>query len=414
MADILAEEFRVTMPATQNRTATFRHALVLLLGSCLPVMAAVLIAPVLPQIMQHFAGVPNAELLVPLALTIPALAVGLISPLAGMIVDRFGRKRLLLASMVLYAAVGTAPLYLQSLPAIIGSRVGVGVAEAFIMTICTSLIADYFSGALRERYLAQQTMWASIAATLFFGIGGALGEAGWRTPFWMYAVALLLLPVMAIMLWEPRPDSTVHAAEGPSSAKRKFPIKPVLGICAVTLGSSIAFYTLPVHMGFVLQVIGTTSPAKIGMAAAISSVATVAGAVAFRRLSALGVPLNLAIAFGALGGGFLAVSAASDFNAVVIGAAFSGFGAGLVLPTLLTWLMRQLRFEERGRGAGAFTASFFVGQFVCPLVVLGLNKSLGGLGSALNGLGWIAVGATVLAMASAIVLRPGGVTNPNA
>lgn len=401
------------MSATQNRTATFRHALVLLLGSCLPVMAAVLIAPVLPQIMQHFANVPNAELLVPLALTIPALAVGLISPLAGMIVDRFGRKPLLLAGMALYAAVGTAPLYLQSLPAIIASRVGVGVAEAFIMTICTSLIADYFSGALRERYLAQQTMWASIAATLFFGIGGALGEAGWRTPFWMYAIALLLLPVMAIMLWEPRPDSTVHAVEGTSVARRNFPIKPVLGICAVTFGSSIAFYTLPVHMGFVLQVIGITSPAKIGMAAAIGSVATVAGAVAFRRLSALGVPLSLAIAFGALGGGFLAVSAASDFNAVVVGAVFSGFGAGLVLPTLLTWLMRQLRFEERGRGAGAFTASFFVGQFVCPLVVLGLNKSLGGLGAALYGMGWIAVGATVLAMGSAIVLRPGGVANPN-
>jgi MFS family permease len=401
------------MSATQHRTATFRHALVLLLGSCLPVMAAVLIAPVLPQIMQHFASVPNAEALVPLALTIPALAVGLLSPLAGMFVDRFGRKPLLLASMVLYAAVGTAPLYLESLPAIIASRAGVGVAEAFIMTICTSLIADYFSGALRERYLAQQTMWASFAATLFFGIGGALGEAGWRTPFWMYAVALLLLPVMAIMLWEPRPEAAAHPTEGSFAAQRKFPLKPVLGICAVTLGSAIAFYTLPVHMGFLLQAVGVTSPAKVGMATAIASIATVVGAVAFRRLSALGVPVSLAIAFGSLGGGFLAVSAASNFNALVIGAIFNGLGAGLVLPTVLTWLMRQLRFEERGRGAGAFNASFFVGQFVCPLIVLGLNKSLGGLGAAINGMGWVAVGAAIVAAGSAIVLRPGGVANPN-
>jgi MFS family permease len=402
------------MHSSQNRIATFRHALVLLLGSCLPVMAAVLIAPVLPQIMQHFINVPNAELLVPLALTIPALAVGIISPLAGMIVDRFGRKPLLLANMVLYAAVGTAPLYLESLPAIIVSRVGVGVAEAFIMTICTSLIADYFSGALRERYLAQQTMWASIAATLFFGIGGALGESGWRTPFWMYAIALLLLPVMAIMLWEPRPDATGHAVEETRLVNRKFPIKPVLGICTVTLGSAIAFYTLPVHMGFVLQAIGITSPAKVGMVTAIGSVGIVIGAIAFRRLSVLGVPLSLVIAFGLLGGGFLAVSAASDLNAVVIGALINGFGAGLILPTVLTWLMRQLRFEERGRGAGVFTASFFVGQFLCPLVVLGLNKSLGGLGAALSGIGWIAVAAAIVAMGSVFVLRPGGVTNPNA
>jgi MFS family permease len=315
--------------------------------------------------------------------------------------------------MVLYAAVGTAPLYLESLSAIIASRAGVGVAEAFIMTICTSLIADYFSGGLRERYLAHQTMWASIAATLFFGIGGALGEAGWRTPFWMYAVALLLLPVMAIMLWEPSPEAAAHSAEGSVAAKRKFPLKTVLSICAVTLGSAIAFYTLPVHMGFVLQAIGVTAPAKIGMATAIGSVATVVGAIAFRRLSAFGVPFSLAIAFSSLGGGFLAVSVASDFNAVVIGAVFNGFGAGLVLPTVLTWLMRQLRFEERGRGAGAFTASFFVGQFVCPLIVLGLNKSLGGLGAAISGMGWIAVGAAIVAAGSGIVLRFGGVVKPN-
>ena len=80
---------------------------------------------------------------------------------------------------------------------------------------------------------------------------------------------------------------------------------------AITLGSAIAFYTLPVHMGFVLQAIGVTSPAKFGMATAIGSIATVTGSIAFRRLSALGVAVCLAIAFGSLGGGFLVVGAAS-------------------------------------------------------------------------------------------------------
>ena len=388
-----------------NQTASFRHALILLLGSCLPVMATVLIAPVLPQIMQHFSGVPNAEALVPLALTIPALVIGLLAPIAGMVVDRIGRKRLLLASMVLYAVFGTAPLYLETLPAIIASRAGVGMAEAIIMTVCTSLIADYFSGAQRERYLAQQTMWASISATLFFGIGGALGESGWRTPFWMYTAALLLLPAMAIMLWEPRPDNAAQASGGTAAPKRVFPLKAVLGICAITFFSAIMFYTLPVHMGFVLNAIGVTSPAKIGMATAIGSVATVIGAIAFRRLTAFGVPNCLAMAFGTLAAGFLIVSKADDFNAVVIGAVFHGFGAGLVLPTVLTWLMRQLSFEQRGRGSGAFMASFFIGQFVSPLIVLGLSKLLGGLAPALGGLGWL-VAAITVAAGSAIAVRP--------
>lgn len=401
------------MSAPHNPTASFRHALILLLGSCLPVMATVLLAPVLPQIMQEFSGVPHAEALVPLALTMPALVIGVIAPFAGMIVDRFGRLRLLLASMVLYTIFGTAPLYLETLPAIIASRAGVGLAEAIIITVCTSLIADYFSGSQRDRYLAQQTVWASISATIFFGLGGALGEAGWRTPFWMYTAALLLLPMMAIMLWEPRPDSPSPALGTATASGRPFPLKKVLGICAITFGGAIAFYTMPVHMGFVLNAIGVVAPAKIGMAAAIGSAANVIGAIAFRRLSALGVPCCLAMAFGTLGAGFFVVSQASDFNGVVFGAFLHGFGAGLVLPTVLTWLMRQLRFEERGRGSGAFMASFFIGQFVCPLIVLGLVKLLGSLGAALSGMGWVVAAAAIVATGSAIVLRPGVAANAN-
>lgn len=391
--------------------ASFRHAVILLLGSCLPVMATVLIAPVLPQIMQHFSNTPNANALVPLALTVPALVIGLCAPLVGIVIDRTGRKKLLIAGMVLYSLFGTAPLYLDSLASIIASRAAVGLTEAIIMTACTSLIADYFCSPVRERYLAQQTMWASVSATLFFAVGGALGESGWRTPFWMYFAAMLLVPVMAVMLWEPKADNALKQAVASPADCRAFPLKPVLGICAITFGSALAFYTLPVHLGFVMNAIGVSSPATIGMATAAGSVATVIGAVSSRRLSALGVAACLAIAFATLGTGFVVAGTAASLMLVVIGSVIHGFGAGLALPTLLTWLMRQLRFEERGRGSGAFTASFFSGQFICPLVVLGLGKLLGGLGPALSGLGWVLGLAAALAVGAACYLRPAGSVN---
>lgn len=397
---------RPTFPA-----ASFRHAMILLLGSCLPVMATVLIAPVLPQIMQHFSGTPNANALVPLALTVPALIIGLSAPLVGIFIDRVGRKKLLIAGMVLYSVFGTAPLYLDSLGTIIASRAAVGFTEAIIMTACTSLIADYFSSPDRERYLAQQTMWASVSATLFFAIGGALGESGWRTPFWMYFAAMLLVPAMAVMLWEPKVDNAPRQVDASPADRRAFPLKPVLGICAITFGSALAFYTLPVHIGFVMNAIGISSPAMIGVVTAAGSVATVIGAVSSRRLSLLGVAACLAIAFATLGAGFVVAGTAASLMVVVIGSVVHGFGAGLALPTLLTWLMRQLNFEERGRGSGAFTASFFSGQFICPLVVIGLGKLLGGLGPALASLGWVLGLAAMFAVGAAIYMRPTGSVN---
>jgi hypothetical protein len=156
----------------------------------LPILGAVLIAPVLPKMQDHFASVPGAKALVPLALTVPALALALLAPFAGVIVDRVGRKRLLVVATVLYALFGTAPLWLDSLGGIIASRALVGVAEAAIMTCCTTLIGDYYSGHRRVKYLALQTMCASASATVFFVLGGAAGSAGWRVPFWVHAVSL--------------------------------------------------------------------------------------------------------------------------------------------------------------------------------------------------------------------------------
>lgn len=198
-------------PAERPSGLAHRVRITLLMaGSCLPVLGAVLISPVLPKMQQHFATVPGAEALVPAALTVPALSLALLAPFAGVIVDRLGRKRLLVIAAVLYALFGTAPLWLDSLPAIVGSRALVGITEAAIMTSCTTLIGDYYSGHARNRYLALQTMCTSVAATVFFAVGGAAGAAGWRTPFWMYAVSLLLAPAMAAFL--PRPPSASASA----------------------------------------------------------------------------------------------------------------------------------------------------------------------------------------------------------
>jgi MFS family permease len=200
----------------QGTTPTTRGglpAVLLMAGSCLPVLGAVLLAPVLPEMQDHFDSVPGNAALVPLMLTVPALSLALLAPFAGVVVDRLGRKRLLVAATILYAVFGTVPLWLDSLYGIVAGRVLVGVAEAAIMTCCTTLIGDYYTGRVRDRYLAAQTMCASASATVFFVLGGALGAAGWRAPFWLYAVGLLLAPVMARALPAVTPAHDVAATE---------------------------------------------------------------------------------------------------------------------------------------------------------------------------------------------------------
>ncbi|MGX1370473.1 MFS family permease [Streptomyces canus] len=293
-------------PVAASGPAHVLRVTLLMAGSCLPILGAVLIAPVLPKMQDHFASVPGAKALVPLALTVPALALALLAPFAGVLVDRLGRKRLLVVAAVLYSVFGTAPLWLHSLGAIIASRALVGVTEAAIMTCCTTLIGDYYSGRQRVRYLALQTMCASASATVFFVVGGAAGSAGWRMPFWVYAVSLVLAPLMAAVLPSPAGRTTSDEVPVPgAAARRAFPWRQLAGICALTFFGAIVFYTVPVEMSYLLDDLGVTNTGVIGLATAVASAATVGGAILFARLKRAPepvIPAALAVCAGRLRG----------------------------------------------------------------------------------------------------------------
>ncbi|MEV6507707.1 MFS transporter [Streptomyces sp. NPDC051642] len=376
-------------PVAVSGPAHLLRVTLLMTGSCLPILGAVLIAPVLPKMQDHFASVPGAKALVPLALTVPALALALLAPFAGVIVDRLGRKRLLIVATLLYAVFGTAPLWLDSLGAIIASRALVGVTEAAIMTCCTTLIADYYSGHRRVKYLALQTMCASASATVFFVLGGAAGSAGWRVPFWVYAVSLALAPLMATALTNPAPRVAADNASTQMVGQRPFPWRPLAGICALTFFGAMVFYTVPVEMSYLLDDLGVENSGVIGLATAIASAATVAGAVTFARLKRSPDPMLPAVlALCAVGFGVMFL--AGNAPLLVIGAVINCMGTGLMLPALLTSAMSRLAYEDRGRGTGLWMAAFFGGEFVCPLVLLGGESAVGSLAGAVGVLGLVA------------------------
>lgn len=380
------------VPPAPTRVAGRPQGVLLMLMSCLPVLGAVLLAPVLPRMQDHFGGDPRATALVPLALTVPALMIALLAPFAGRIVDRFDRKRLLLAGLVVYACFGTAPLWLDGLGGIVLSRVGVGLAEAAIMTCCTTLIADYFSGAARDRWLGLQTVFASLSATVFFALGGALGAHSWRTPFWLYASSLVFAVLAAALLWRPRPAGDTTSTR---TGLPPLPRRDLLAPCLVTLFAGVVFYTPIVELPYLLDAAGVTAVPLIGAITALASAATAAGAFTFGRVAANGTATLLPIAFVLAGSGLVLAGTAGDVPVIVVGAVVASAGTGLMLPTLLVWALSGLSFEQRGRGTGFWTASMFLGQFLCPLLVLALAARLGGLDAAVALVGAAAVVAAV-------------------
>lgn len=370
------------------------QAILLLAGSCMPVLGTVLLAPVLPRIASHYADVPAASILVPLVLTAPALAMAILSPFAGVLADRVGRKRALVISMLAYALLGTAPLWIESLLGIVISRIGVGIAEAFIITICTTLILDYYAVNERSKYLGFQAMLGPVAASVFMVVGGVLGRNDWRAPFWTYGAALVLAVFMARFLWEPTESSKQQ--QSLASIPWRALAVPVL----VSLFGGILFYTLVVHLPFVVTALGMVDSAQIGIAIGISSLATAVGAISFRWVARFGPSRILPWAFGFTALGCIGVSLATTVTLAVAGASVAGLGTGVMLPTLLTWAVDGLKYHERGRGTGIWNAAFWSGQFLTPIIVAGLAVLLGGLQ---GGIGAIGVAAAIAAILASIL-----------
>jgi len=90
---------------------------------------------------------------------------------------------------------------------------------------------------------------------------------------------------------------------------------------------------------------------------------------------------------------------------VVVAVLVNGLGVGLLLPTLITRVMQQVGFAQRGRATGGFTAAIFAGEFLSPLLVLALTAGV--TAQLPHALSLVAVGQLVLAPACLVLMRRG-------
>ena len=390
----------VSAPPGVQRRAGVTQAILLLAAACMPVMAATLITPVLPQLLEHFAGVAGSEVLVPMIIAAPALMVAVFAPFAGQIVDRVGRKWLLIIALVAYAVIGVIPAFIDGLPQILISRLALGVCESAIMTVATALIVDYYhEEKARNRYLGLQAAASALGATVFIIIGTALGAGGWHVPFWVYLISLLIALPAVWLLWEPASSEVVSAAE-----RGKVPWRRLAAPLLVTIVGGITFYTLVVNLPVVIEQTGVaaTNTAVIGGLAALASLFVALGGVLFphvkKRVGNRVVPLGFGLQ--AVGMLLLWAFAGAGVGGVVPGALIASFGSGLLLPGFLTWVVASAGFAERGRVTGLWTAAFFFGNFLTPLVANGLGAGLGGLAGAIGMIGVIALVMVAVTWAS--------------
>jgi EmrB/QacA subfamily drug resistance transporter len=148
--------------------------------------------------MSQLQWIVDAYALVFAALLLPAGALG----------DRYGRKRVLVWGLAIFA-LGSAGAALTTTPnVLIGFRGLMGLGAALVMPSTLSIITTSLPKDRRSKAVAAWVGVAGAGAIVGLVAAGALLEAwGWASVFWLYAVAALVICIAALRLI---PDSIVN------------------------------------------------------------------------------------------------------------------------------------------------------------------------------------------------------------
>lgn len=108
------------------------------------------------------------------------------SPLAGFIADRFGRRRMIFSSVVVWSAATLATGFAPNFQWMLAARAVMGISEAFYIPAAVAFIVEYHRG--QTRSLATGLHLSGIyAGSILGGLGGWMaGTFGWRSGFVLF------------------------------------------------------------------------------------------------------------------------------------------------------------------------------------------------------------------------------------
>jgi len=347
-------------------TESWQVKVTLLLVSSLTIMSMITISASLPDMTKAFSSMPNAENLVKLTLSFPALFIALTAIIAGKFIDKFGRLRLLGAALILYAIAGSSGYWLENIYLILVGRALLGICVGITMTIATTLIADYYQGKSRQKFAGLQIAVMSLGGIMFVTLGGVLADISWRVPFLLYLFPIVILPMTNLFLKEPK---TVHIAKSKDTSVKSPRIIWLVFINVMIMW--ILFFIIPVQIPFYLKSIGIEKNTMIGIAIASSTLFSVISSLSFSRIKdKLSYQQIFGIGYLLMAMAFASISYGGSYGMVMIGMLLAGLGMGLMIPNANIWVMQLAPEQIRGQEIGRLTTFWFMGQFLSPIILL--------------------------------------------
>jgi MFS transporter, ACDE family, multidrug resistance protein len=344
------------------------------------------VTPAFPTIVREL-GVSSGQ--VGLLITVFTLPGIVMTPVLGVLSDRYGRKKILVPALLLFGLAGGACAFARSFDLLLTLRFFQGMGAAALGTLNVTVIGDIYDGRERSAALGYNSSVLSVGTASYPAIGGLLATFGWFYPF---ALPFLAIPIGMIVLFslknpEPRNDDTLKDYFG--SVWENLRNREVVGLIGTSLLTFIVLFGPQISYLPILMNARFDAPSYV--IGAVLSSASLTTALTSTQLGLLTGRFPekslLKAAFVLYAIALLAVAFTPSLPLLLFPAVLFGVAQGINLPNVFSLLNAHAPTENRGAFMATNGMSLRAGQTIGPLFMASAAGALGLTGAYLAAAG---------------------------
>jgi ACDE family multidrug resistance protein len=356
------------------------------------------VTPAFPTIVREL-GVSSGQ--VGLLITVFTLPGIVMTPVLGVLSDRYGRKKILVPALLLFGLAGGACAFARTFDLLLTLRFFQGIGAAALGTLNVTVIGDIYDGRERSAALGYNSSVLSIGTASYPAIGGLLATFGWFYPFALPFVAIPIGIIVLFSLNNPEPRNNDRLKDYFGSVWENLRDREVFGLIGTSLLTFIVLFGPQISYLPILMNARFDAPSYlIGAVLSGASLTTALTSTQLGRLtSRFSEKSLLRTAFVLYAIALTAVAFAPSLPLLLIPAVLFGVAQGINLPNVFSLLNAHAPTENRGAFMATNGMSLRAGQTIGPLFMASAAGTLG-----LTGAYLAAAGLAILAFLLVLTL----------
>jgi len=344
------------------------------------IMAVASITPAFPKVVKELnISAKDVGLLISI-FSFPGI---LLTPFLGVIADRWGRKKIIIPSLMLFGIAGGLCFFVRDFKILLILRLIQGIGAAPLGALTVTIIGDLYSRKELIAAMGYNSSVRSIGSASYPAIGGALAMMGWHYPFILPVIAIPIGFLVLLHLKTPEPENELHIREHLNIVWKKLRNRQVIGLLVIgiiifimlfgsymtcfplLLGNSFAASTLII--GFIMasaSLIAAFTSSQLGKIIKLFSRKTI---------------LKMSFILYALA--LLIIPLISQLRSFFIPVIIFGIAHGMSIPVIQALLVEAAPLKYRATFMSVSGMTFRVGQTLGPFL-MGLVIGVWGIGGA--------------------------------